>query len=152
MAASVLVKNHNEMFGQWGYNIYKRTGRWKKATNAVARKLAVALWNMQRKAEPFTYDGYTLIQNSIVIDISLEDLVALNPDFKRYVRVLKANGIETTTQMVDQYYACKLKEYRGLGKKFYGLIRDFITNQKSYREQYYEQHHEDESSPDADQQ
>lgn len=152
MAASVLVKNHNEMFGQWGYNIYKRTGRWKKGTNAVARKLAVALWNMQRKAEPFTYDGYTLIQNSIVIDILLEDLVALNPDFNRYMRVLKANGIETTTQMVDQYYACKLKEYRGLGKKFYGLIRDFITNQKSYREQYYEQHHEDESSSDADQQ
>ena len=138
MAASVLIKNHKELFGQWGYNIYKHTGRWKKATNAVARKLACALYAMQMKAEPFSYDNYTLIQDAIVIDISLDDLVALNPDFKRYVRILKANGITTTTEMVDQYYACKLKDYRGLGKKFYGLIRDFITNQKQYRDQYYE--------------
>ena len=135
-----------------GLQHLQATGRWKKATNAVARKLAVALWNMHRKAEPFTYDGYTLIQDSIVIDISLEDLVELNREFKRYVRVLKTNGIETTTQMVDQYYACKLKEYHVLGKKFYGLIRDFITNQKSYREQYYDQHHEEDSSSDVEQQ
>lgn len=104
----------------------------------MARKLACALYAMQMKAEPFSYDNYTLIQDTIVIDISLDDLVALNPDFKRYVRILKANGITTTTEMVDQYYACKLKDYRGLGKKFYGLIRDFITNQKQYRDQYYE--------------
>lgn len=93
---------------------------------------------MNLKAETFSYDNYTLIRDAIVIEIPLEDLVILNPDFKRYVRILNANGIETTTQMVDQYYACKLKDYRGLGKKFYGLIRDFITNQKSYCEQYYD--------------
>ena len=138
MAASVLIKNHKELFGQWGYNIYKHTGRWKKATNAVARKLACALYAMNLKAEAFSYDNYTLIQDSIVIDIPLEDLVIINPDYKRYVRILKANGISTTADMVDQYYACKLKSYRGLGKKFYGLIRDFITNQKQYREQYYD--------------
>ena len=147
MAASVLVKNHKELFGQWGYNIYKHTGRWKKATNAVARKLTCALYAMNLKAEMFSYDNYTLIQDAIVIDIPLEDLVIINPEFNRYLRVLKANGIETTTQMVDQHYTCKLKEYRGLGKKFYGLIRDFITNQKSYREQYYEYcDHQDQST------
>ena len=74
-----------------------------------------------------------------MIDISLDDLVTLNRDFKRYVRILRNNGIETTTQMVDQYYECRLKDYAGLSKKFYGLIKDFITNQKQYRELYYHQ-------------
>ena len=50
--------------------------------------------------------------------------------------ILKANGISSTSGLVDQYYACKLKDYRGLGKKFYGLVKDFIANQKRYRELY----------------
>ena len=138
MCASVLIKNHNELFGQWGFNLYKQTDRWKKATNAVARKLAVALYHMNMKAEPFSYDKYNLIRDTVVIDISLDDLVTLNRDFKRYVRILRNNGIQTTAQMVDQYYECRLKDYAGLGKKFYGLIKDFITNQKHYREQHYQ--------------
>ena len=73
-----------------------------------------------------------------MIDRPLDDLIILNPDFKRYERILKANGILTTREMVVQYYACKLKDYSGLGKKYYGFIRDFIINQKQYREQYYD--------------
>jgi hypothetical protein len=140
ISASILVKNHNELFGQWGYNIYKQTGRWKKATNAVARKLATALYQMNLKAEPFSYDQYNLIRDVAVIDISLDELVELNHEFKRYIRLLKSNGISSTTVLVEQYYSCRLKDYRGLGKKFYGLVKDFITNQKQYREQYYSNH------------
>ena len=73
-----------------------------------------------------------------MIDRPLDNLIILNPDFKRYERILKANGILTTREMVVQYYACKLKDYRDLGKKSYGFIRDFIINQKQYREQYYD--------------
>ena len=47
MCASILIKNHTEMFGRWGYNLYCQTGRWKKASNAVARKLAVVLYYIQ---------------------------------------------------------------------------------------------------------
>lgn len=144
MSASILVKNHNELFGQWGYNIYKQTGRWKKATNAVARKLAVALYHMNMKAETFSYDQYNLIRDVVVIDISLDELIELNHEFKRYIRVLKTSGISSTADMVEQYYSCRLKDYRGLGKKFYGLVKDFITNQKQYRESYYSTHPEEE--------
>ena len=63
MCASILVKNHNEMFGRWGYNLYCQTGRWKKATNAVARKLAVSLYYMQSNGTPFSYEKYKLIQD-----------------------------------------------------------------------------------------
>ena len=58
MCASILIKNHNEMFGRWGYNLYCQTGRWKKDTNAVARKLAVALYYMQSSGQMFSYEKY----------------------------------------------------------------------------------------------
>ena len=134
MCASILVKNHNEMFGRWGYNLYCQTSRWKKATNAVARKLAVALYYMQSSGQPFSYDKYKLIQDAVVVDISLERLAELNSDFKRYVRPLKEAGIETTNDLIHKYYSCQLKPIRGLGKKFFSLIKDFIYDQKRYRQ------------------
>lgn len=137
MCASVLIKNHNEMFGKWGFNLYKQTGRWKKATNAVARKLAVALYYMHMNAVPFSYEQYNLIKETVVIDITLDELASINRDFRRYVRILRENNVSTTTELINQYYACRLKDYKGLGKKFYSLVKDFITNQKHYRELYY---------------
>lgn len=134
MCASILVKNHNEMFGRWGYNLYCQTGRWKKATNAVARKLAVALYYMQSSGQPFSYDKYRLIQDVVVVDIPLERLAELNSEFKRYVRPLKEAGINTTNDLIHKYYSCQLKPIRGLGKKFFSLIKEFIHDQKRYRE------------------
>lgn len=95
--ASVLIKNHSEMFGKWGFNIYKQTGRWKKATNAVARKLAVALYFMHMNRTEFSYDNYNLIRAVDVIDVSIDELATLNRDFKRYVQILKSNGITSTS-------------------------------------------------------
>ncbi|GHU69322.1 hypothetical protein FACS1894184_13160 [Clostridia bacterium] len=134
MAASVLVKNHDEMFGQWGYRLYKQSGRWKKATNAVARKLAVSLFHMHMKAEPFSYDKYKLVTEEDVIDVKLEAFSAVVPEFKRYMRVLIPTGVETTRELVKRYYNCTLRDVRGLGKKFYSILKDFIDNQKRYRE------------------
>lgn len=139
MCASVLIKNHNGMFGKWGFTLHKQTGRWKKATIAVARKLAVALYYMHMNAVEFSYDQYNLIKETIVIDITLDELTALNNAFKIYVRILTENGISSTTDLINQYYACQLKNYKGLGKKFYGLVEDFITNQNQYHQLYYGQ-------------
>lgn len=134
MCASTLIKNHNEMFGRWGYNLYCQTGRWKKATNAVARKLAVALYYMQSNNQPFSYEQYKLIQNVVVVDISVERLAELNPEFKRFVRPLKEAGISTTNDLIHKYYSCQLKPIRGLGKKFFSLVKEFMQDQKHYRE------------------
>ena len=35
--------------------------------------------------------------------------------------------------MVHAYYQCQLKNVRGIGKKFFGLVREFISNQKEYK-------------------
>ena len=134
MCASILIKNHNEMFGKWGYNLYCQTGRWKKATNAVARKLAVALYYMQSNGQMFSYEKYNLIKDTVVIDITIDKLAELDHDFNRYVRPLKLANITTTNDLIHRYYSCELRHVKGLGKKFFGLMKDFIQNQKQYKQ------------------
>ena len=133
MCASILIKNHNEMFGKWGYNLYCQTGRWKKAANAVARKLAIALYYMQSNGQEFSYEKYNLIKDTVVIDIPIEKLADLNHEFSRYIKPLKKNGVLTTSDLIHRYYSCELRHVNGLGKKFFGLIKEFISNQKHYK-------------------
>ena len=89
---------------------------------------------MQSNNQPFSYEQYKLIQNVVVVDISVERLAELNPEFKRFVRPLKEAGISTTNDLIHKYYACQLKPIRGLGKKFFSLVKEFIQDQKRYRE------------------
>ena len=134
--ASRLMRNRNELFERWGYQMYLRNGRWKKAANAVARKLAISMYHIMKYRVPFSYEKYNLVKGNIVIDIPVDVLPALNSNFKRYVRILKENGIMTTPEIVKQYYTCDLKKCRGLGKKFFNNMKEFIDNQRKYRERY----------------
>lgn len=131
-AASNLIRLHREPFGQWGYNLYLQSGRWKKATNAVARRLAVALYHMQRNGETFSYEKYKLAHKVHVIDIPLPELVKINSSFKRYMPILQNSGILSTSEMVDAFQECRLNHTKGLGKNFYRLVREFIDNQQYY--------------------
>ena len=133
MAASKLVSRHNEPFGRWGYNIAVNSGRWKKGISAVARKLAVALYFMSLRGEEFSYEKYRMMTEPDVIDISIEELAIKEPAFRRYVRILISGNIHTTKQLVHSYYLCDLTNIKGLGKKFYGLLKEFIGNQEKYR-------------------
>ena len=133
MSASRLVSRHNEPFGRWGYNIAVNSGRWKKGISAVARKLAVALYFMSLRGEEFSYEKYRMMAEPDVIDISIEELATKDPAFRRYVRILISGNIHTTKQMVHSYYLCDLTNIKGLGKKFYGLLKEFIGNQEKYR-------------------
>lgn len=135
-SASILIKNHNELFGRWGYQLYLQSGRWRKATNAVARKLSVALYYVQLYGIPFSYEKYSLLKEVVVLDISIDELPLLNPEFKRYIKAFKEHDINTTTQLATAYYTYEIAKFKGVGKKFFGLMKDFIENQKTYREKY----------------
>lgn len=131
-----LIRCHSEMLGQWGYNIYCQTGKWKKAANAVGRKLAVALYYMMKSGSEFSYDKYNLIKDIGTFNIPVEELPSLNPDFKRYIRILKDNDIHYTDDMVTAYLSCKLGGLKGLGRKFFSVIRDYLNNQQKYQKLY----------------
>ena len=134
--ADRLIRTHNEIFGQWGYRIYNNTGKWKKASNAVARKLAVALYHMMVTKQEFSYEKYRIAAQMSSFDVPIEALPEINRDFNRYIRILKEHDIHTTSEMVTAYLSCSLGSYRGLGKKFFGLLRDFTEHQNQYREAY----------------
>lgn len=135
-SAHRLIYRHNEAFGIWGYNIWQQTGKKKKASNAVARKLSVALYYMMKTGTEFTYDNYHSIRSIDVFDIPVEDLVLINPDFKRYIRILKEHNINTTVDLATAYISCSLGSFRGLGKKFFGLLKDFLDHHVTYKQIY----------------
>lgn len=116
MAASNLMRLHSEPFGQWGYNIYCQTGKWKKGTNALARRLAIALYYMQLNMAPFSYEKYTLSKKPDVVNMTITQLSEINSDFRRYIAPLGTAQIHTTTELLDAYTECRLKNVRGLGK------------------------------------
>lgn len=133
MCASILIKNHNEMFGKWGYNLYLQTSRWKKATNAVARKLAVSLYYMSSNCCEFSYEKYNLIKDTVIVDIAIEKLAELDHDFNRYIKPLRAVGVLTTSDLIHKYFSCELRSVKGLGKKFFGIVKEFVNNQKNFK-------------------
>ena len=136
MSASVIIGYHSEHFGRWGYRIYQQTGKWKKATNAVARRLSTALYYMHLNAEPFSYEKYQLTKETSVLNIPLDDLASLNSGFRRYIPILKSIGIADTKSLAHSYFACELRGCKGLGSKFYTLVKEFTENQDSYRDLY----------------
>jgi hypothetical protein len=139
-SADRLIRNHTEMFGRWGYNLYNQTGKWKKASNAVARKLAVAMYYMMLTGQPFSYENYNLVKNLHVLEIPVSELSSIEPDFKRYIRILEEHGITTTSQLVTAYLSCSLGSCRGLGKKFFSVLRIFLNEQHKYKRIYKELH------------
>ena len=66
----------------------------------------------------------------------VEDLPMLNSGFRRYIRILNEHDIHDTEQMITAYLMCKLGSCRGLGQKFFTLLRDFTENQAKYHEAY----------------
>ncbi len=154
MSAHRLIHQHNEMFGIWGYNLQQQTGKKKKAANAVARKLSVAMYYMMKTGTEFTYDNYHSIRNIDVFNIPVEDLVLINSDFKRYIRILKEHQINTTVDLATAYISCSLGSLNGLGKKFFSILKDFLDHHVTYKEMYYEiqenlKHKEDTSNEPA---
>ena len=88
-SADRLIRNHTEMFGRWGYHLYSQTGKWKKAANAVARKLAVAMYYMMLTGQPFSYENYQLVKRHVPKDNPTTEIVTYliqsNRDSKFYV-------------------------------------------------------------------
>ncbi len=91
---------------------------------------------MMNTGTEFTYDNYHSIRNIDVFDIPIKELVLINRNFKRYIRVLKENNINTTVDLATAYITCSLGSCRGLGKKFFGLLKDFLDHHVTYKQMY----------------
>ena len=135
-SADRIIRAHSEAFGRWGFLMAKSSGKWKKATNAVGRKLCSAMYHMMMTGQEFSYEKYTIMQNASLFDISVDELPMLNPDFKRYIRILHDHNIHTTTDMITAYLSCSLGSVKGLGRKFFVTVQDFLSHQHKYQSEY----------------
>ena len=70
---------------------------------------------------------------------------------------IKGNNISTTVDLATAYITCSLGSCHGLGKKFFGLLKDFLDHHVSYKEMYDEiqkklNHKEDNNNEQTNQQ
>ena len=133
---SRLITFPYEMFGRWGHSMVKKGTSRNRARNAVARKLAVALYYMMLYNKPFSYEKYDLPQEMILLDIPLSDFAKMEPRFHRYIHILEELSVITTGQLIREYVTCKLDNIDGLGRKFFTIVRGFIDNQHDYRDKW----------------
>lgn len=131
--ANRLLSHPSEMFGRWGNSLVKKGTSRNRARNAVARKLAVALYYMMLYSKAFSYEKYDLPQEMILLDISLEEFAKMVPKFRRYIRILNEMEVTTTGELVRAYVTCCFDDVDGLGRKFFQIVRHFIDNQHDYR-------------------
>lgn len=135
--ATNLMTKQAEPWGKWAGRIYGKSSNWKKACNALGRKITIALYYVHKTGTAFDYDMYRT-EEPEVMDIPLEQLIEIEPAFRRQIRKLIPLGIETTQEMVHKYHICEFKRVKGLGKTFYNNIDKFIREQDYYRMRYFE--------------
>ena len=121
------INRHSEPFGQWGYAISKKhaKGGYKKATGAVARRIAVSLYFVHKQNVPFSYDKYNFYKIDVP-DVQLSDMGFS----KRLVNILSSNGLTDSKTITDSYIVGNIHELKGLGKKSVLEINTWIQSNK----------------------
>ena len=126
--AGTCINRHSEAFGKWGFQIYKKhtKGGYKKASGAVARRIATALYYVHKKNEPFSYEKYEFYK----IDVPMMKIEEMGFS-TRLVNILKENGILDSKMLMEEYGTSRLFDIKGLGKKAVGEINIWLRENNS---------------------
>ena len=100
-------------------------GGYKKASGAVARRIAVSMYYVHKHNEPFRYDKYNFYKVDVP-DIQLSDMGIS----KRVYNLLNANGLINSKMITEMYLVGKIYEIRGFGKKAAQEINSWIQINK----------------------
>lgn len=122
--AAQVVRRKNDPLGLWGYAIMRRNakGGWARAINAVSRRLAVFLWHVHSRVEPFAWDKYKLIEVKDVPDLPIEEM-GLG---KRYESVLKEAGMLRSTDLAKAIIT-RLPQEKGVGAGCLNKVRAWLS-------------------------
>jgi transposase len=129
-AAGGLVRRRAEGLGEWGYAIKGRhkRGGWKKATGAVARRLALLLWHVHRRREMCNMDKYTFWKSPVVRNVPLDSL-GLSP---RVLQAFMRAGLTHVPQIAALFYAGELTSIKGIGDKCLQELKQALEKIKVY--------------------
>jgi transposase len=122
-AAAGLMRDASTPIGQWAASIAgrHRKGGYRKALGATARRLACALWHVQRKGEPFSYDGYDFALVPSVPERPLSEVLT-----GKQIKLLPVK-VKTTVELTRAYYAGDLTLIKGIGDGALRAIRQWLT-------------------------
>jgi transposase len=132
-AAQALMCSQSNPFGQYGRSIAGRhkRGGFKKAVGALARRIAVGLWYVHSKAEPFSFAGYNFHQQPPVPDIPVSDALG-----SRSASRLAAHGFNRMPALAAAFRAGKLASISGIGSTILDSIRDWLgANARQHKQQ-----------------
>lgn len=132
-SAQMLVSFRREAFGIWGYSLACKhaKGGWQKAVGAVARRIGLGLYWVQRTGTPFTYDPYNLtVRKETLQDEPLENL----PFSDRVKRLFVQYSVRTTHALVDGVENGLLRK-RGFGPVSKKEIVSWLQNVRVGRKQ-----------------
>lgn len=118
-AAMTVVRGKIGKLGRWGYNISRRQkrGGFKKATNAVARKLSHACWHVQRTGKPYDDSKYAGMRVARVPEIPISEM-GLPP---------RANlPGKNAQELVAALFTGELNEVKGVGDKWLAQLKAWI--------------------------
>ena len=127
-AGGSVMRKKGDFYGQWGYEIYSRSGSWKKAANAVARRVCVALYYVTRRAEKFSYDKYRFYERPSLPELSLEICYYLEPRLGRYRKIIDESGISNLQQLYNGVKDGWLMKIQGVGRTFYQITMELCNN------------------------
>jgi len=127
IVSGACINRHSEPFGQWGYALSKKhaKGGYKKASGAVARRIAVSMYYVHKHNEPFSYDKYNFYKVDVP-DVQLSDMGLP----KRVENLLNANALLNSKVIVEMYLVGKIYEIPGFGKKAAQEINSWIQTNK----------------------
>lgn len=127
-AGGSVMRKKGDFYGQWGYEIYSRSGSWKKAANAVARRVCVALFYVARRAEKFSYDKYRFYERPEIPELALEICYHIEPRLGRYRKIIDESGISNLQQLYNGVKDGWLMKLPGIGKTFYQITMELCNN------------------------
>jgi hypothetical protein len=129
-AASSEMRNPVGTLAQWGQSIAgrHRKGGYRKATGALARRIACGLWHVQRLAKPFDTAQYRFGKPPSVRDAPAS-AIGLSP---RHMSLLP-EGMATAQAVVDAFWAGTLADVKGLGDGALKKISDWTQKNRVAR-------------------
>ena len=128
--AGACINRHSEPFGQWGYTISKKhvKGGYKKASGAVARRIAVSLYYVHKHNEPFTYNKYNFYKIDVP-DVPLSDMGFSN----RLAKILSSAGFVNSKAITESFIVGNIHEVKGFGEKSASEINTWIQTNKNHK-------------------
>jgi hypothetical protein len=127
LSAGTCINHHREPFGTWGYQLYKKhaKGGYKKACGAVARRMAIALYYVHKRNEPFSYEKYKFFKSQVK-SVSVDEMGFS----RRVVNRLKENGLTDSKDIIAQLISGNIFKLGGFGKVAVTEINKWFQDNK----------------------